>query len=54
MIEDAITVNLVSPGFQLYLRKKNIKMNDVSYFTNGIDNLFLNNFRKKNFKLKKN
>ena len=53
VIEDAITVNLVSPGFQLYLRKKNIKMNDVSYFTNGIDNLFLNNFRKKKFQIKK-
>lgn len=53
VIENANTVNLVSPGFQLYLRKKNIKIKNVSYFTNGIDNLFLNNFRKKKFQTKK-
>ena len=51
ILESACSVNLVSKGFQNFIKKNNIKLKNVTYFSNGLDKLFLKNLNNRPKKL---
>ena len=46
ILEGACSVNLVSKGFQNYIDKNKIKLKSATYFSNGLDQIFLKNLDK--------
>ena len=53
VIQNSISVNLVSAGFHSYFKKKKIKVKSFTNFTNGVDKLFLKSKSKNKINKKK-